>query len=143
LISEGVSSNGLREVLYDKIVKESFDKQIKLNIVSYNCNEPTTIEYLKRLASNSFGPGQFHAYCLLRELDDFTAGPISICPTITNVVVNKRGFGGAPPGAGVKPDQMALFEEIQATKVIITTITEYYSFLKRDYYYLLINLIFF
>ena len=122
LISEGVSSNGLREILYDKIVKESFDKQIKFNIASYNCDEPTTIEYLKRLASSSFGPGQFHAYCLLRELDDFAAGPISVCPTVTNVVVNRRGFGGAPPGAGVKPDQMVLFEEIQASKEALDNI---------------------
>lgn len=59
LISEGVSSNALREILYDKLVKESFSKRTRLNVVSYNCNDLATVEYLKRIAVNSFGPGRY------------------------------------------------------------------------------------
>ncbi len=84
----------------------------------------STIEYLKRLAKNSFGPGKFHAYCLLRQLDDYAPGPICKEPTMSNVILNKRNFGGAPPGSGIKADQMALFEEIQQAKEALENLND-------------------
>ncbi len=116
LISENYSSNGMREILFDKLVKESFNRRVRLNVVSYNCMDPSTVDFLKRLALNSYGPGRFHAYCLLRKLDEFVKGPICQEPTLCNVTVNKLGFGGVPPGFGVKSDVMLVFEEIQSAK---------------------------
>ena len=94
LFSEGTSSNGTREILYEKLVKNSFDKKIRLNIISYNCTDTTTNEFLRRIASSSYGSGTFHAYALLRQYEDFTLGPIESDPTKTNVYMNKRLFGG-------------------------------------------------
>ncbi len=116
MISEGTSSNGSREILFDKLVKESNEKKIRLNVVSFDCVDISTVEYLKRLACNSHGHGRFHAYCLLRQYDDFIPGPINSDPTKSQVFKNKRTFGGAPPGAGVKNDLMIIFEEIQIAK---------------------------
>ena len=111
-----MSSNGVREVLYDKLIKESNEKKIRLNVVSYDCTDMDTIGYLRRLATNSYGVGRFHAYCFLRQYDDYTPGPIDRSPTKNQVFMNKRTFGGAPPGAGVKSDLMQVFEEIQLAK---------------------------
>lgn len=113
MISEGLSSNSVREVLYDKLIKESNDKRIRLNVVSYDCTDTSTNEYLRRLAENSFGRGRYHGYCLLRHYDDYIPGPIDSNPTNSKVYMNKRSFGGAPPGSGVKNDLMLIFEEIQ------------------------------
>ncbi len=131
LICEGISANGTREILYDKLVKESFDKKIKLNVISYNCNEPETIEYLKRLSQDSYGPGRFHAYCLLKQIDDFAPGPIDANPTVNRVIVNKRSFGGAPPGSGVKTDLLLIFEEIQNAKETLDNLNELLESMKR------------
>jgi hypothetical protein len=111
-----MSSNGVREVLYDKLIKESNEKKIRLNVVSYDCTDMDTIGYLRRLATNSYGVGRFHGYCFLRQYDDYIPGPIDRTPTKNKVFVNKRTFGGAPPGAGVKSDLMQVFEEIQHAK---------------------------
>lgn len=131
LICEGVSANGTREILYDKLVKESHQKKIKLNVISYNCNDAETIEYLKRLAQDSYGPGRFHAYCLLKQIDDYAPGPVDLDPTKNRVIVNKRGFGGAPPGAGVKTDLLLVFEEIQTAKETLDNLNELISTMKK------------
>lgn len=114
MISEGLSSNSTREILYDKLVKNSNDRRIALNVVSFNCDDPDTVEFLRRIAQDSYGPGRFHAYCLLRYYDDYVRGPIDADPTKNKVLVNKRMFGGVPVGAGVKSDVMLIFEEIQS-----------------------------
>jgi hypothetical protein len=131
LVCEGVSANGTREILYDKLVKESNEKRIKLNIISYNCNDYETIEYLKRLAQDSYGPGRFHAYCLLKQIDDFAPGPIDPDPTKSRIIVNKRSFGGAPPGAGVKTDLLLIFEEIQTAKETLDNLNELIQSMKK------------
>jgi len=113
LISEGLSSNGAREILFDKLIKESNSKKVKLSVVSFNCYDLETVEYLRRLATSSYGPGNFHAYCLLGKYDDYQSGPIDPDPTKNRVVVNKLEFGGTPPGAGVKSDLLLIFNEIQ------------------------------
>lgn len=84
--------------------------------MSYNCSDVGTLDYLKRIAVNSFGPGRFHAYCLLKMVDDFAPGPICSGPTKSNVAVNKLAFGGAPPGSGTNAEIMPLFDEIQEAK---------------------------
>lgn len=112
MVSQGVSSNGVREILFDKSVKQTNDLQIRLNVVSFDCIDTETVEYLRRLALNT--RGRFHAYCLLKQYDDYAPGPIDPDPTKSKIVMNKRVFGGAPPGAGVKTDLMLIFEEIQA-----------------------------
>ena len=89
-----MSSNGVREVLYDKLIKESNEKKIRLNVVSYDCTDMDTIGYLRRLATNSYGVGRFHGYCFLRQYDDYIPGPIDRTPTKNKVFVNKRTFGG-------------------------------------------------
>jgi len=122
LISEGASSNGLREILYDKLVKESFHKRIKLNIVSFNCSDLNTLDYLKRIAHNSYGPGRFHAYCLLKQVDDFAPGEICAGPTKSSVSVNRLAFGGVPPGSGINAEVMPLFEEIQEAKETLSNL---------------------
>ena len=116
MISEGNSSDGSREILFDKLVKESHDRHIRLNTVSFDCIDMATVEFLKRLATSSYGVGRFHAYCLLKQYDDFVAGPVDRDPTKSTVFVHKREFGGAPPGAGIKNDVMAIFEEAQLAK---------------------------
>lgn len=113
MISQGISSNGVREILYDKSTKLSCHSGIKLNVVSFDCINSDTVEYLRRLALNS--KGKFHAYCLLKEYDDYDSGPIDPDPTKSRIIINKRAFGGAPPGSGVKTDLMLVFEEIQLT----------------------------
>ena len=119
-----MSSNSVREVLYDKLIKESNEKKIRLNVVSYDCTDMDTIGYLRRLATNSYGVGRFHGYCFLRQYDDFTPGPIDPNPTKNKVYMNKRTFGGAPPGAGVKSDLMTIFEEIQLAKETMENLKE-------------------
>lgn len=112
MISQGISSNGVREILYDKSTKfTSCCCGIRLNVVSFDCVDSDTVEYLRRLALNS--RGKFHAYCLLKEYDDYVSGPIDPDPTKSRIIINKRAFGGAPPGSGVKTDLMLVFEEIQ------------------------------
>lgn len=131
LICEGLSANGTREILYDKLIKESMQKKMKLNVISYNCADSETIEYLKRLAQDSYGPGRFHAYCLLKQIDDFAPGPIDPDPTKNRVIVNKRSFGGAPPGAGVKTDLLLIFEEIQTAKETLDNLNELITSMKK------------
>lgn len=113
MISEGVSSNGTREILYDRLVKLSHENQIALNVISFNCSDLDTVEFLRRVAENSFGPGKFHAYCLLKYYEDYTHGPVDPDPTKNKVVMNKRVFGGVPSGAGIKKDLMIIFDEIE------------------------------
>lgn len=88
LISEGVSSNGAREILYDQLVKRSNERRVRLNVISFNCADPDTIDYLRRIALNSYGPGRFHAYCLLKQYDDYVRGYISAEPTKAIVRAN-------------------------------------------------------
>lgn len=73
----------------------------------------SSVEFLRRLAVNSFGPGRFHAYCLLKHVEDYAPGPVDPDPTRSQIIMNTRSYGGAPPGAGVKSDLMVVFEEIQ------------------------------
>lgn len=87
LISEGVSSNGAREILYDKLVKHSKEREIVLNVVSFNCVDTDTVEFLRRVAVNSYGPGRFHAYCLLKQYDDYVRGSILGEPTKATVTI--------------------------------------------------------
>jgi hypothetical protein len=108
-----MSSNGTREILYDKLVKQSFEKKIRLNIVAFNCLDKETNEFLRRAAGNSYGIGKFHSYTFLKQYDDFINGVIDNDPTKINVIKNVRFFGGAPNGSGVKSDLMCIFEEIQ------------------------------
>lgn len=65
---------------------------------------------------------RFHAYCLLRKLEDYAPGPICSGPTMNNITVNRLGFGGTPPGSGVKSDVMLLFEEIQQAKEALSNL---------------------
>lgn len=99
--------------MYDKLSKESQERKVRLNVVSYNCSEPSTVETLKRIPLNSFGPGTFHAYCLLRQVNDYARGQIENDPTKAHVILNKKVFGGVSPGAGIKPELMLIFEEMQ------------------------------
>lgn len=133
LISEGTSSNGTRELLYDKVLKNSLEKKIRLNIVSYNCVDPGTNEFLRRVATSSFNKGKFHAYCLLREFEDYTSGPIESEPTKLNVQVNKRLFGGAPPGSSVKAEIMLVYEEIQTANQILENLSAVLHKMIRDF----------
>jgi hypothetical protein len=98
LITEGMSSNGSREILYEKIMKRSISSNIKFNVISYNCNDSSTIEFLRRLTIDSYGTGRFHAYSLLRQIEHYTAGCINTDPTKSLVVRNHKLFGGTPPG---------------------------------------------
>ena len=132
MVSEGVSSNGFREVLYDRLVKESLEKRIQLNVVSFNCTDIDTVQFLRRLAFNSFGPGKFHAYCLLRQVEDYVSGPIHSDPTKNVVIVNQKYFGGVPSGAGVKSDLMLVFEEIQTAKESLEHLNAIIETMKND-----------
>lgn len=82
-----------------------------MNVISFDCIDSDTVQYLQRLGLNS--KGKFHAYCLLKEYEDFASGPIDPDPTKSSIIMNKRVFGGAPPGSGIKTDLMLVFEEIQ------------------------------
>lgn len=99
--------------MFDKLVKQSHEMHIRLNVMSFDCVDSNTVEYLRRLALNSYGPGRFHAYCLLIQYEDYEPGPIDPDPTKSKIIMNKRAFGGSPPGSGVKSDLMLIFEEIQ------------------------------
>jgi hypothetical protein len=116
LISENLSSNSLREILFDKAVKQSFKSRIQFNVIAFNCNDFDTVTYLRRLALACHGPGHFYAYCLLRQFDDYIPGPIVDDPTQMNVFKNRRIFGGAPAGSGAKQESMFIFNEIQAAQ---------------------------
>jgi von Willebrand factor A domain-containing protein 3 len=118
LLSEGASSSGAHELHYDKMVKMSNEKRMPLNVVSFNCEQSDIVEYLKRLAESSYGPGRFHAYCLLREVEDYEAAPVNNSQSVieNKVIVNRKGFGGAPPGAGVRNDLILVFNELLAAK---------------------------
>ena len=98
MFTEGLSSNGSREISYDKLTKQSNTSKIKLNVVAYNCNDSSTIEFLRRLSIHSFGEGTFHAYSLLKQVEDYKAGSINTDPTKSIVVINKKFYGGASPG---------------------------------------------
>jgi von Willebrand factor A domain-containing protein 3 len=133
LLSEGVSSSsGARELLYDRMVKMTAEKRVPLNVVSFNCEQLDTVEYLRRLAESSHGLGRFHAYCLLRDVEDYEPGPVNatierwhgrdeaIIGQSSSVLVNRKFIGGAPPGAtGVRDELMLVFNELLESKEIV------------------------
>jgi hypothetical protein len=94
LITEGTSSNGSRELSYDKLTKLSNASKIKLNVIAYNCNDSSTIEFLRRLCVGSYGEGRFHSYNLIKSVDEYKAGCINADPTKSLVVINKKLYGG-------------------------------------------------
>ena len=46
--------------------------------------------------------------------------------------VNKRVFGGAPPGSGIKTDLMLLFDEIQTAKQTLESIESLRDTMERE-----------
>lgn len=97
-------------------MKHSKERKISLNVISFNCDNQDTVEFLRRVAQNSFGPGRFHAYCLTRHYDDYVRGSIDAEPTKTLVIANQRMLGGAPPNIGLKSDVMLIYDEIEKAR---------------------------
>lgn len=93
-----------------------------LNVISFNCTDWETVNFLHRIATNSYGPGRFHAYCLLKSYDDYERGNIICEPTKALVIENKRMFGGAPPGVGLKSDVMLIYDEIENAREALESV---------------------
>jgi hypothetical protein len=68
---------------------------------------------------NSWRTSRFHAYCLLKQFNDYSIGSIDKEPTKSTVYLNRLAVGGAPPGSGVNGELIPIFEEMQsATEVL-------------------------
>jgi hypothetical protein len=131
-MTEGVSTKAAREIMYDKLIKNSHEKQIALSVISYNCTDPETNKLLMQAVTNSYGSGRFYAYCLLGHFEDYTTGPIDTDPTKSHIYANKRVFGGAPPGSGVKNDLQKVFEELQAARSSLENLSEILLSFEKD-----------
>ena len=64
---------------------------------------------------------RFHAYTVTTELDVYERSDVDQNNRST-LVQRKKVFGGVPDGAGVRPDVMTLFEELEEAKNNLTQI---------------------
>lgn len=73
----------------------------------------------KKLESLFFNVKQFfsfHAYGLLKELDDFEENSKDAPVNQANTILKHKTSGGLPPGAGVREDVILIFEELEEAR---------------------------
>ncbi|XP_076446673.1 von Willebrand factor A domain-containing protein 3B-like isoform X2 [Babylonia areolata] len=114
LFTEGTSIDCGRELVLEKV--SGIECKIPIHVVSFNCNSSDTIKFLRNLATVT--GGRFHAYAVMMETDDYEASPSpsDLSVSHANVLLKHRTFGGVGPGAGVRPDVVLLFEEMEQAR---------------------------
>ena len=85
-----------------------------VHVISYNCTEPSTIDFLKHLARMT--GGRFHAYAVVMEMDSYERDVGAPRTNQANIILRKKTYGGVPPGAGMREDVMLLFEELEEAR---------------------------
>ncbi|KAK2176319.1 hypothetical protein NP493_671g01028 [Ridgeia piscesae] len=110
LFTEGSAADGARELLKEKLI----GSRVPVHVVSYNCTEPSTIDFLKDLSRMT--GGRFHAYAVIMEMDSYERDTPSPRTNQANIILRKKTYGGVPPGAGMREDVMLLFEELEEAR---------------------------
>ncbi|XP_059179164.1 von Willebrand factor A domain-containing protein 3B-like isoform X2 [Physella acuta] len=110
--TESTSIESGKEILKDKVMNSQ--RKVPVHVVSFNCDSSSTITFLKDFTKIT--GGRFHAYGLLKELDDFEEnskdGPVNQA----NTILKHKTSGGLPPGAGVREDVILIFEELEEAR---------------------------
>ena len=57
-----------------------------------------------------------HVYAIVMEMDSFEGLPVDTRTNKANILLKKKTFGGIPAGAGVRPDVISLFEEMEEAR---------------------------
>ncbi|BFZ14861.1 hypothetical protein BsWGS_17900 [Bradybaena similaris] len=114
LFTEGTSVNNGKELLKHK-VNEALCTQnsIPVHVVSFNCDCPDTIKFLREFAEST--NGRFHAYAVVMDLDAYETQSGDGTANQAHIMKRKT-LGGVPSGAGVRKDVILIFEEMEEAR---------------------------
>ncbi|ESO98870.1 hypothetical protein LOTGIDRAFT_114133, partial [Lottia gigantea] len=113
ILTEGTSIDACRGVFIEQLTNSH--PCIPVNVVSYNCDNLDTIQYLRRLAECT--NGRFHAYAVTMEMVTYDDdAPQNGSNGDSQVLLKRNMYGGMPEGAGIREDVLLLFEEFEEAR---------------------------